>query len=73
MPVYLQCPHCEHPIVVPSHRRGKTLFCRQCGGAYRTSTRVAEARPLPISSVAELHKHTRTKAIELCVLESKAG
>ena len=68
MPVYLQCPHCEHPQVVPARRRGKTLFCRQCGRAYQTSTKAAGARPLPISSFGELRK--RMKASQpVCVLE----
>ena len=35
MPVYLLCPHCEHPQVVAPHRRGKTQVCRQCGKTYQ--------------------------------------
>ena len=31
MPVYFECPHCDHPQIVPAHRRGRALFCRQCG------------------------------------------
>ena len=33
MPVYVKCPHCEHPQVVPSGRLGKKRLCRQCGYA----------------------------------------
>ncbi len=37
MPVYLNCPHCEHPQIVPQHRRGRVVVCRQCAQAYVTS------------------------------------
>lgn len=55
VPVYLECPHCDHPQVVPARRRGRALFCRQCGGAYKTSKKVDRVHPLPVSSIGELH------------------
>jgi len=30
MPVYIMCPHCHHPAVVPAIRRGMNRVCRQC-------------------------------------------
>jgi len=59
VPVYLHCPHCEHPQIVPAYRRGKTTFCRQCGKAFRTSTKANTARALPVSSIGELHARTK--------------
>ena len=56
MPVYVHCPHCEHPQVVPPHRRGKMRFCRQCGRAYLTSESESVVHALPISSVGELRR-----------------
>jgi len=47
MPVYVNCPHCDHPQVVPVHRRGKTRHCRQCGHAYQTLKTENEVRPMP--------------------------
>ena len=55
MPVYMHCPHCDHPQVVPVHRRGRMRFCRQCGRAYVTSKFVADVHPVPVGSMAEMH------------------
>ncbi|UCD29068.1 MAG: hypothetical protein JSV03_00870 [Planctomycetota bacterium] len=60
MPVYLHCPHCDHPQVVPTYRRGKTIFCRQCGKAYRTSKNFNFVKAVSASSISELQ--TRSKA-----------
>ena len=69
MPVYLHCPHCEHPQIVPALRRGKTVFCRQCGKAYRTSARANLVQALSISSIGELanrvKKHQKVYALEV--------
>jgi len=54
MPVYIHCPHCEHPHVISAHRRGKALFCKQCGWVYQTSKTADWVRPLPVSSINEL-------------------
>ncbi len=54
MPVYMHCPHCDHPQVVPISRRGRMRFCRQCGRAYVTSKFVDEVQPVPVSSLAEM-------------------
>jgi len=56
VPVYLHCPHCEHPQVVSPARRGKTLFCKQCGRAYRTSRTNSDVHPLNVASYGELHR-----------------
>ena len=61
MPVYLHCPHCEHPRVVPPRGRGKTTFCRQCGRAYRPSRTAAVAHPLPFASFGELRLRLKPK------------
>lgn len=36
MPIYMLCPHCDHPQIVPKERRGKKRLCRQCGQPYQT-------------------------------------
>ena len=54
MPTYLNCPHCEHPQILPGRRRGKAVFCRQCGWAYQTSVVTGSVRPLHISTMGEL-------------------
>lgn len=59
MPIYIHCPHCEHPQIVAPRRRGKAQFCRQCGSAYKTSTAGDEIRPLWVSSIDELRPRTR--------------
>jgi transposase-like protein len=59
VPVYIICPHCEHPQVVPAHRRGRARFCRQCGQAFVTSRTAGSAEPLPISSMGELNTRLR--------------
>ena len=61
VPVYLNCPHCEHPQVVPTRQRGRTLFCRQCGRAYRTSEGADGVQGLPISSMGELDQRLRAR------------
>ncbi len=54
MPVYINCPHCDHPQVVVAQRRGRAVFCRQFGWVYQTSKQAATARPLAISTMSEL-------------------
>lgn len=54
MPVYMHCPHCEHPQIVPVSRRGRMRFCRQCGRAYVTSKVIDYVQPVPVSSIAEM-------------------
>ena len=54
MPVYMNCPHCDHPQIVPVNRRGRMRFCRQCGRAYVTSKFADEVRPVPVASIAEM-------------------
>ena len=46
VPLYIQCPHCEHPRVITANRRGKALYCRQCGEAYKTFQSVDVVRPV---------------------------
>lgn len=55
MPVYMHCPHCDHPQVVPVARRGRMRFCRQCGRAYVTSKVIDHVQPVPISTLSEMH------------------
>lgn len=45
VPVYVLCPHCDHPHVVPPHRRGRKHLCRQCGQAYRADVQTSEFDP----------------------------
>lgn len=54
MPVYVICPHCQHPIVVPAKARGKARLCKQCGGAYKTSRVHPHAVALSARSTAEM-------------------
>jgi transcription elongation factor Elf1 len=64
VPFYLNCPHCQHPQIVPALRRGKAVFCRQCGKAYRTSARTNVVQALPISSISELAgRSNKTKKV----------
>jgi hypothetical protein len=34
MPIYVHCPHCEHPVVLPAAVHGRYYRCRQCNGFY---------------------------------------
>jgi len=54
MPVYVSCPHCQHPMVVSAKARGKARLCRQCGGAYKTSRVHPHALALSARSTAEM-------------------
>ncbi len=56
VPVYLLCPHCEHPQVVAPHRRGKTVLCRQCGRPYRTAKSVNLVQPLMAADIEDLRE-----------------
>lgn len=62
MPTYLNCPHCEHPQIVPGRRVGKTTFCRQCGWAYHASPITGIVRALPISTMGELRNRLAVHA-----------
>ncbi|NLX23397.1 MAG: hypothetical protein GXY55_17230 [Phycisphaerae bacterium] len=53
MPVYVQCPYCEHPRIVAAPRRGKAVYCRQCGMPYQTSILENKVRPLALATVGE--------------------
>ena len=68
VPVYVLCPHCEHPHVVPPHRRGKRQFCRQCGQLFQTFEQAAVVRPLACSSIAEF-RGTKKRQANLYVIE----
>jgi ribosomal protein S27E len=59
VPVYVLCPHCEHPHVIPPHRLGRKLFCRQCGRVYASSEDGNRVEPLAISSLSQLRKTGR--------------
>ena len=59
MPIYVTCPHCGHPQVIPADRRGKKRLCRQCGHGYQTSLTATEVRPLPILAFEGLHAFSR--------------
>ncbi len=41
MAVYVHCPHCCHPTVVPVRHAGNQLRCRQC----QTAFALAESAP----------------------------
>ncbi len=34
MPIYIHCPHCEHPHVIPVVRKGRPYRCRQCANGF---------------------------------------
>lgn len=70
MPVYLHCPHCEHPQIVSPRRRGRTLFCRQCGRAYLTSKDETAVWPLSISSISELVTRQKANRDRVFVLDA---
>ncbi len=63
MPVYLQCPHCKHPQIVAPRRRGRTLFCRQCGRAYLTSKRTSDVLPLDVNSYGDLQRRRNPSGV----------
>jgi hypothetical protein len=69
VPLYLLCPHCEHPQIVPVRRRGRPQFCRQCGRAYVPSKTREQAQPLPISSIAEMEEYSRPAEARVFVLD----
>jgi len=69
VPLYLHCPHCEHPQIVPVRRRGRAQFCRQCGRAYVPSKTREEAHPLPISTLAEMQEYSRPADPRVFVLD----
>ncbi len=63
MAVYVICPHCFHPTVVPRARAGKGRLCRQCGQMYfvgQSSSLAADA--IPVRSGAHLDLLTRQAA-----------
>lgn len=50
VPVYVHCPHCEHPAIVRRPVPGKTHRCRQCAGFFTlqiTYRRRRVPRPIP--------------------------
>lgn len=44
VPVYIQCPVCEHPAVLPPAFRGRPHRCRQCNRVY-----IVPAPPAPVA------------------------
>ena len=54
MPVYVTCPHCEHPMVVSQRDRRRGRLCRQCSGGYIVSATRPVATLLPVHTVAGL-------------------
>ena len=54
MPIYLTCPHCDHPTVVPPHRHKSVGLCRQCGCGYLVSERLQRAMAVPARTFAQL-------------------
>jgi len=34
LPLYIHCPFCRYPVVVPSRERELPRRCRQCGKGY---------------------------------------
>lgn len=66
MPLYMHCPNCQHPRVVPPQRQGRRLFCRQCGqmfvAALDHTQRPARERRM---NVFDLDSTVSTSIIEL--------
>lgn len=55
MAIYVICPHCNHPTVVPRLRTGKGRVCRQCGQAYFIGESASLAGDaVPVQTVADL-------------------
>ena len=61
MPVYVTCPHCEHPMVVPQVDRRRGRLCRQCSGGYIVSGTRPVAMPLPVHTIAGLLAWVRAR------------
>ena len=54
MPLYLTCPHCDHPMLLACKWRGRSRLCRQCGSAYLVAPRENRALAIPSHSRAQL-------------------
>ena len=55
MAVYVICPHCLHPTVVPRGRTGKGRLCRQCGQVYVVDDSAAlAAEAVPVRSQSDM-------------------
>jgi uncharacterized paraquat-inducible protein A len=53
--IYVICPHCNHPTVMPRVRTGKGRVCRQCGQAYFVGDSASlEGDAIPVRSAADL-------------------
>jgi len=59
MAVYIHCPHCCHPTVVPVRRAGAYLRCRQCQTAFAL-TESTPPRPHKPGKQAPIPRHTTT-------------
>jgi uncharacterized paraquat-inducible protein A len=63
MPIYVTCPHCDHPTVVPPHRHKSAGLCRQCGNGYLVSEHEPRAMALPARSYAQLKAWLRMRRL----------
>ncbi len=54
MPTIIRCPHCLHPLLVPTAARGKGRLCRQCGHGYRVLRDQDVVQRLAASTQSEL-------------------
>lgn len=70
MPLYLHCPHCEHPQVIPVHRRGRLVICRQCGRTFRGASMSLEVDPLPFAHYGELPQPKASSRQRVYVLDA---
>lgn len=56
MPLYLTCPHCDHPMLLAPKWRGRSRLCRQCGWAYLVAAHEDRALSIPARSIAQLRR-----------------
>lgn len=38
MPLYVTCPQCNHPAVLPRSMKGRRYRCRQCAAVYEAES-----------------------------------
>lgn len=38
MPLYVTCPQCNHPAVLPHSMKGRRYRCRQCAAIYEAES-----------------------------------
>lgn len=58
MVVYVSCPHCSHPTVIPHSSTGRHRLCRQCYGLYFVNYCTSLIAEADVSLPGENSAHT---------------